>query len=168
MPVERMTLDEIDLLSWKEFEAAIADLFARLGYETEQVGGRRDHGADIIARRDGIGTAIQVKHRRDRRWVGERAVQAVVTARPLYNCEHGIVVTNSTFAPSVAHVAAVHGIELWDRPRLALELSSFCTLCGRHVSTKVRDWCLQRPDAFGGRVYCFDHQHNLAGLIRTA
>lgn len=33
-----------------------------------------------------------------------------------------------------------------------------CATCGRSVSEKVRDYCLSRPQRFGGHVYCYPHQ----------
>jgi restriction system protein len=167
-------ITDIDCLHWREFEKLVQELFERLGYETKYVGGKRDHGADVIASRNGTRIAIQVKHRGKKhrsgnlRWTGERGVQQVVTALPLYECSHGIVVTNTTFAPKTAEVADAHGIELWDRERLIREMASFCVLCGDHVSERVREWCLDRPEEFGGRVYCFKHQRRVADVLRKA
>jgi restriction system protein len=56
-----------DLLYWlkgmkpKEFEEYIADLFSRLGYKTEIVGGGYDRGVDVIAEKDGLKHYIQCK-----------------------------------------------------------------------------------------------------------
>ncbi len=33
-----------------------------------------------------------------------------------------------------------------------------CAMCGRHVTERVRSYCLERPGRFGGRVYCMPHQ----------
>jgi restriction system protein len=33
-----------------------------------------------------------------------------------------------------------------------------CVTCDVVVSEKVRDYCLTRPERFGGRIYCFKHQ----------
>ena len=162
-------LEEADALSWREFEALIQQLFEAAGYECRHVGGRRDHGADIIARKKDEVLAIQVKHRRDgKRWVGERAVQAVVAALPLYDCTRGVVVTNSTFAPGVKRVARAHGVVLRDRGWLRAEVAAYCVICGKHVSPRVRKWCLDRPDEFRGQVYCFEHQRRFANVLRIA
>ena len=96
-----------------------------------------------------------------RKWVGETAVRAVVTALPLYTCNRGLVVTNSTYAPGVRKVARAHSVVLRDRSWLERELSSFCVLCQQRVSWRVRNWCLERPEQFGGNVYCFDHQKDV-------
>lgn len=49
-------------------------------------------------------------------------------------------------APSLTTDAADHG---------------HCVTCGVAVSEKVRDYCLERPQRFGGRVYCFTHQRGV-------
>jgi len=33
-----------------------------------------------------------------------------------------------------------------------------CVVCGRSVSDRVRQYCLDRPERFGGKVYCYQHQ----------
>ncbi len=44
-----------------EFEEYIADLFSKLGYKTETVGGSHDEGIDVMAEKDGIKHYIQCK-----------------------------------------------------------------------------------------------------------
>ncbi len=162
-------LVQADALSWREFETLVQTLFEAHGYACRHVGGKKDHGADVIATKDEQVLGIQVKHQAGGlKWTGERAVQAVVTSLPLYKCTGGVVVTNSTFAPGVRRVARAHGIVLRDRSWLAGELASFCVLCGVPVSARVRKWCLDRHDDYGGNTYCFDHQRGLEGLVRTA
>jgi restriction system protein len=56
-----------ELLQWlrsmkpSEFEKYIADLFRRMGYETEVTGGSYDRGIDVIVEKDGIKHYIQCK-----------------------------------------------------------------------------------------------------------
>ena len=45
----------------KEFEEYVADLFSKLGYKTEVVGGSYDRGVDVIAKKDGLKYYIQCK-----------------------------------------------------------------------------------------------------------
>jgi len=40
-----------------------------------------------------------------------------------------------------------------------------CVTCGVAVSEKVRDYCLERPQRFGGRVYCFTHQRGVRAPV---
>ena len=44
-----------------EFEDYIGDLFAKMGYKTEVVGGGYDQGIDVIVEKDGIKHYIQCK-----------------------------------------------------------------------------------------------------------
>jgi restriction system protein len=44
-----------------EFEDYISDLFSKLGYKTEVVGGAYDEGIDVIAEKNGIKHYIQCK-----------------------------------------------------------------------------------------------------------
>jgi ABC-type nickel/cobalt efflux system permease component RcnA len=39
--------------------------------------------------------------------------------------------------------------------------SFYCSTCGKKVSEKVRNYCLERPKKFNNKVYCFEHQSGL-------
>ena len=164
---DQAAVGELASLHHKEFEELIADLYRAKGFEAERIGGLRDHGADVIATRGRRKVAIQVKHRTANRWIGERAVRDVYAAREIHGCTESMVITNSCFAPGTAAVAEQLGVTLWDGRRLEEELLSFCVLCRTPVSETVREWCLDRPDEFRGRVHCFKHQRNLRGVLRV-
>jgi HJR/Mrr/RecB family endonuclease len=162
-------LEQADALHWHDFELLVQQLLESKRYECKLVGGKRDHGADIIATKRGESIAVQVKHRRDgRRWIGERGVQGAVTALPVYECARGAVITNSTFAPGTKEIAALHNVILRDRTWLARELASFCVLCGARVSDRVRKWCAENSDVYRGNTYCYQHQHNPGDVLRIA
>lgn len=36
--------------------------------------------------------------------------------------------------------------------------AGICLICGKAVSEKVKQYCLDHPHKFGGHIYCFDHQ----------
>jgi HJR/Mrr/RecB family endonuclease len=161
-------LEQVDALHWREFEHVVQQLLEAKGFQCRYVGGKGDHGADVIASKNGVAYAVQVKHRADgRRWVGERAVQAVAAAVPVYKCKSGFVVTNSTFAPGLTRIAKLNDVTLQGRDWLARELASFCELCGVRVSPRVRMWCADHPE-YHGNTYCFKHQHDTTGLLRVA
>jgi restriction system protein len=40
-----------------------------------------------------------------------------------------------------------------------------CVTCGVRVSEKVRDYCLARPQRFGGRIFCFTHQRSVRAAL---
>lgn len=44
---------------------------------------------------------------------------------------------------------------------------STCTTCGVAVSEKVRDYCEQHSERFGGRIYCFKHQRGVRAVSAT-
>ena len=43
-------------------------------------------------------------------------------------------------------------------PTLPHESTYVCATCGRQVTKGVRQFCLDQPQRFGGKVYCMDHQ----------
>jgi restriction system protein len=158
-------LAELDRLDGRAFERAIGELLDRLGHTVETTDWF-DHGADLVVVRAGERTAVQVK--RARSPVRQSAVQTVVTAKAVYGCERAMVVTNSSFTGRARALAAANDVELWGRAELTEALLSFCMLCERRLSDRVRGWCLDRPADYGGRVYCFDHQRRFGGILRTA
>jgi len=58
---DRELLLKLRKMHFKEFEDYIADLFSKLGYKTEVVGGLYDEGIDVIAEKDSIKHYIQCK-----------------------------------------------------------------------------------------------------------
>lgn len=42
-----------------------------------------------------------------------------------------------------------------------------CVTCGATVSEKVRAYCEQHSDRFGGRIYCFKHQRGVRAVTAT-
>jgi restriction system protein len=158
-------LVELDLLGALELERAVAGLFRRLGYEvvdTEFF----DAGTSFVIVRDGARTAVQVK--RARRYARRQAVQAVAASREAHGCEAALVVTNRAFTPQARRFAEDNGVELWGRGELASALLRFCAFCQEPVSAAVTEYCLELTAEFGGKVYCYDHQREVAGLRRTA
>jgi restriction system protein len=49
----------------------------------------------------------------------------------------------------------------------AADAQAYCTSCGVAVSQKVRNYCLERPERFAGRTYCFKHQRLAPMTIDT-
>lgn len=72
-----------------------------------------DYGADIIARNpDGIKTSIQCK--RYKKNVGIDAVQQVYASERYYNCNNGVVITNSKFTQPAHTLAKKTNVILWE------------------------------------------------------
>ena len=151
----------LDALDGHEFERVVARLLEHDGFEVDMTE-RYDRGADVIATKDGVRWAVQVK-----RWKGlikEDAVRAVFAARTIYKCDRAMVVTNSNFTRRASSAAKQLGVAMWDRDRLAREIQWYCAVCGERVTPRVKRWCLDRPEEFHGNVYCFDHQRKRPGL----
>ncbi|SKC79919.1 restriction endonuclease [Maledivibacter halophilus] len=110
------TINDIDLMDGHEFERFISLLFSKMGYETEVTKGSGDQGIDVIAEKNGVKVGIQTKCYSGR--VTNKSVQEVVAGLSYYNCEKGIVITNSYFTNSALDLAESNGVVLWDRDML--------------------------------------------------
>ena len=166
-----LPLTEIDRMTGRAFEKYLAELFVRLGYAVERTEWY-DLGTDLIVTRDGVRTAVQAK--RAAHPVRIDAVRAVAASLATYRCERGIVVTNAaSFTAPARRLAADADVELWARRELQqairyVQQRTSCVLCGKSVTDRVAKWCLDRPDEFRGRIYCFEHQRRPAGVLKIA
>ena len=161
----------------KTFERYLGLLFEKLGYTVERVGHVGDFGADLILSKDGVKTAVQAKcYKREN--VGIKAIQEAFGSVGYYHCEKAMVVTNSYFTNAAKTLAVSDNVELWGRkelinklltvrknsgekltaPVVACKSQSKCAICGMVVSEKVRQYCIDHSERFGGKIYCFDHQ----------
>jgi restriction system protein len=164
----------------RAFERRLAQLFTRLGYRVEETPYSGDCGADLIIGIGGKRIAVQAK--RSRHPIGVKAVQEVVAAKDFYRCTDSMVVTNRMYTAQARTLAQATGTELWDRPRLIVTLLAtggtgetagdtspsllagqpdLCRICGKVLSPKVLAFCLDHPERFGGRAYCFEHQRSV-------
>lgn len=108
---------EIELMSGRDFELFIGNLFSSLGYINVMVTqSSHDFGADIIAEKDGVKFAIQCK--RYTAPVGVSAVQEVIASKSLHDCHVACVLTNSTFTPAAKELAKKNLVILWDGNQL--------------------------------------------------
>jgi restriction system protein len=172
----RSGISEVDEMDGRTFEMFLSTIFERLGYDVEVTKYRGDFGADLVVALHGVRTVVQAK--RWRKSVGLKAIQEAVAAKAIYDCSHALVVANRYFTNQAKTLARANGVELWDRDVLVSKLLAHqetvtvsavapimgdeCVVCGVHVSSKVRQWCLDRPEKYGGQVYCFVHQRTVA------
>lgn len=171
---------DIDSMDGKKFEKYLEVLFERLGYKVERTRHIGDYGADLVTRKNDIKTVIQAK--RHRGSVGIKAIQEAVASKGYYGCDKAMVVTNSSFTEQAKQLAVKNDVELWDRRDLVGALlkvkeegeirivridmfetagtdsCSKCVICGMAVSDKVRQYCLDRPQKFKDKIYCYEHQ----------
>lgn len=111
---EQDVLIKLKALHPKEFEEFIAFLFSKLGYKTEIIGGPRDGGIDVIARKDGKTNYIQCK-----KYISSKVSLSAVRdfygaiANKLANSKSFFVTTN-TFTLEAENFAEDKPIELID------------------------------------------------------
>lgn len=154
----------VDRMTGSEFEEALVELFEALGFETVERTSVYDKGADLIVVMDGERIAVQAK--RAAKAVGIDAVRQLVDGRKAYECDRGLVVTNSYFTEQAQESAARWNVDLWDRRVLADYLEgpepdidvSRCAECRSRVTAGITTFCLDNPHRFGGNVYCRKHQ----------
>ncbi|MDO8668467.1 MAG: restriction endonuclease [bacterium] len=104
-------------LSGSDFEKLINRLYTAKGYTVELIGRSGDQGGDLIANKDGERILIQTKCYRD--WsTGNAAVQQVVGAMKLYDCQKTIVITTSYFTPEAISLARANNTLLISKENL--------------------------------------------------
>lgn len=116
------TINELMNLSPSEFERAIATLLTDLGYRDVKVtGGAGDLGRDITCRdMNGRTVMVQCKRYSRNHPVGSPEIQLFIGMLITeYKADRGIYVTTSYLTQPAMKLAHKHGIEVWDRDRLA-------------------------------------------------
>ena len=100
-----------------EFEKYIGELFSKLGYKTQVIGGSYDEGIDAIAEKDGIKHYIQCKHYKYPVGVEKiRDFYGAINAK--YSNEKAFFITTGYFTEESERFALDKNIELIDRPKL--------------------------------------------------
>jgi hypothetical protein len=109
----KFSINDVDLMDGLEFEKFIAELFSKMGYESEITKASGDQGIDVIASKNGKTIGIQAKCYSST--VGNSAIQEVVAGKAHYRLHKAIVVTNNFFTDSAQQLAKSNSIILWDR-----------------------------------------------------
>jgi HJR/Mrr/RecB family endonuclease len=99
-----------------EFEKFIAELFNKMGYDSEITKASGDQGIDVIASKNGNKIGIQAKCYSNS--VGNSAIQEAVAGKNHYRLDKAIVVTNNVFTESAQQLAQSNSVILWDRNML--------------------------------------------------
>jgi len=121
---EHKTLEEWKKVDSRKFEKITAIIFKNLGYKTKVVGGARDWGIDIIAKKDGKRIFIQCK-RMDKISPGAiREFYGSIVNR-LKEGEKGIFVTTGKFSEEGREFIRDKPIELIDGIKLEKLASQF-------------------------------------------
>ena len=96
-----------------QFEYRCAELLRNRGFHkvsvTKSVG---DQGIDVIAYKNGEKYGIQCKYYSHT--VGNKAVQEAYSGAGFYDCDHAMVMTNSTFSRAAKELAQKLDVELMD------------------------------------------------------
>jgi restriction system protein len=128
---ERSRQEKIAFLKqqWKEetflgrldaetLEALVAVLFRAMGNATEEIGGPRDAGADVIVIEPN-GTRALVQCKNWRKTVGVRVVRELIGAMGHHKVLKGYIFARSDFSPDARKLAAEWNIDLLDGKQLA-------------------------------------------------
>lgn len=121
------TTSEKSISNGLEYEQYCADYLNKHGYhdaKTTKASG--DHGVDVIAFKRGKKYAVQCKYYSSP--VGNKAIQEVYTGMALYDCDYGIVITNSTFTKQAKDEASKLGVKLMPMIEQQGKLFPFKTL----------------------------------------
>lgn len=111
-PVAADWTGRLRLLDWYQFEKLMEHAYRRSGYLVERKGGAKaDGGVDLILEKDGIRTAVQCKHWRERN-VGVRPVREFVGALADHGLTGGILVTLNGFTDDAKDLAERRRITL--------------------------------------------------------
>ena len=116
----KYSIDDIDLMTGKEFEEFIGIMFRKLGYSTKITQSTGDQGIDVIAVKSGNKIGIQAKCYSSN--VGNSAVQEAVAGKGYYSCDKVMVITNNYFTSSAIALAHSNNVLLWDRDFLRIKI----------------------------------------------
>jgi HJR/Mrr/RecB family endonuclease len=121
----RWEREDLDNLSWEEFESIVGILFEERGFDTETTRGTQDLGVDVWAESEDERLAIQAKHYAAGNTVGRETLQKLTSTLAKGDADRAIIVTSSSFADTAVRYADDFGagLELIDGNELLRELS---------------------------------------------
>lgn len=103
----------LNQMSGLDFEDFVAKWLILEGYRgVQKTPITNDYGIDLVARKDNVRVGVQCKRYSDK--VGVGAIQEVSAGLPVYECDRGIVITNSSFTENAKELAISNGVELID------------------------------------------------------
>lgn len=119
----RKTSADIELMDPYEFEQYAAELFRKMGYSakvTQKSDGEEggDYGADVIVKKDGQTTVVQVKKWAPYNLVGAPDVRSVIGCMHTFKANKAILLTTSDFTEQAKTQAKGASIELWNGAHL--------------------------------------------------
>lgn len=119
--VYRAGLPDIDKMTGEQFEQYLVILFQKLGYSVDHFSESHrgnEYGVDLIITKDEQKTVVQAKRYEQKNHVDNTAVEKLVAAKAMFNCDHALIVTNSTYTANARYAAEKLNVELWGRKEL--------------------------------------------------
>ena len=129
-----LTIEDVDKLEPRFFEAFVAALFNKQGYYVVLTQYSGDKGADVVARQRGNeteGFLIQAKHQRQAGGKADRhAVDEILAAKPFYEEKYGstfqlAVITNREFNKPARRYSRSQHVEMYERKQLIENLKQY-------------------------------------------
>ena len=128
-----LTIEDVDKLEPRFFEAFVAALFKKQGYYVILTPYSGDKGADVVARQRGNetgGLLMQAKHRQEGGKSGRDAVDEILAAKPFYEKEYGTifqpaVITNREFNKPARRYSRSEQVEVYERKWLMKNLKQY-------------------------------------------
>ena len=111
-----LDLAAVDSMQGLQFEKWVGAQLQVRGYKVQYTP-INDYGVDILAKKDGVKTAVQVK--RYRKYLDQKPVREAVAGMMHYRCGSSMVVTNSHFSRAAKVLAKSNNCTLVDREKLA-------------------------------------------------
>jgi restriction system protein len=107
---------------WRKFEQFVAELYRRMGYETELTPPQKEHGRDVIATRltKGMQETVYVQCKLTTEKVGIEVIKCLESTVRDARVTRGVVATISTFTKGAKEFARRNSIELLDGADLIL------------------------------------------------
>jgi Holliday junction resolvase len=125
---ERITIERIEAMEPRYFEALVAAIWCKKGFTCTLTPQSGDHGVDVIARQDDNGILIQVKKASEGRALGWDAVKEVVGGEAFYCQQYPgiafkkIALTNQFFNDTAKEQAQINEVELLEQAWLEQSL----------------------------------------------
>ena len=128
-----LTIENVDRLEPKLFEAFVAALFDKQGYRVGLTPYSGDKGADVIAhshRGETSDLLIQVKQRKEGGKPGSEAVNEIVAAKPFYEEKYDttfqpMVITNREFTKETHQLSRASQVQIHERKWLMQSLQKY-------------------------------------------
>lgn len=126
--LNKMTLQEVDIMDGYKFEQYIARLFNSLGFSAKATPKSRDFGVDVVAQNEYVHIGIQCKLSAHEK-IDLHAIQEIVAGIKYRKLDIGMVITNNYFYQSARELAYKTGTVLWDRDTLARKIRKIKNRC---------------------------------------